>query len=315
MHSLPTQAPPVLSVLCIGFSADQRQALQAQGCSVTHATEAPFTGALAGGQASPSHDAVLWWAAGVSELAQLRDKPDLPAWALESAWVVCTPAQDEPLETALLHRGVEAIVPLQEAVALTRTLRHAVQRKRLERAARTAYATDLATGLPHQAQLVEHMTQLLALREREPAPMVLLVLRIDGFAQAAAQLGAEAGNVLRRKVAVRLRSGLRASDVVASIGPDEFGVLLGRLEARGDGERVASKLVRSLQQPILVAGQPCMVAAAVGMALYPEHGKDAATLLQRATAQAGSVASMGREGFATLANRAAGAASANDDAS
>ncbi len=313
MPSLPTQAPPVLSVLCIGLGADQCQALEAAGCSVTQANEAPFTGALAGGQASPSHDAVLCWAPTVQALAQLRDKPDLPAWALESAWVVCTEALDEPLETALLHRGVEAIAPLQEAAALARTLRHAVQRKRLERAARTAYATDLATGLPHQAQLVEHMTQLLALREREPAPMVLLVLRIDGFAQAAAKLGAEAGNVLRRKVAVRLRSGLRASDVVASIGPDEFGVLLGRLEARGDGERVAGKLVRSLQQPILVAGQPCMVAAAVGMALYPEHGKDAATLLQRATAQANSVATIGNEGFATLANRAGAAGAANDE--
>jgi diguanylate cyclase (GGDEF)-like protein len=315
MASLPANPPSTLSVLCVGFDAGMCRALQAQGCEVTPATEAPFTGPQAGGQASPSHDAVLWWAPTTDNLAALREMADLPARALESAWVVCTPVADEPLETALLYRGVEAIVPAQDASALARTLRHAVQRKRLERAARTAYATDLATGLPHQAQLVEHMTQLLALREREPAPMVLLVLRIDGFAQAAAQLGAEAGNVLRRKVAVRLRSGLRASDVVASMGPDAFGVLLGRLEARGDGERVASKLVRSLQQPILVAGQPCMVAAAVGLALYPEHGKDAATLLHRATAQAGSVATLGQEGFASLAHRAGTAGAANDDAS
>ena len=41
-------------------------------------------------------------------------------------------------------------------------MRHAVLRKRVERSAHTAYATDLATGLPHQAQLIEHLTQLLA---------------------------------------------------------------------------------------------------------------------------------------------------------
>ena len=174
-----------------------------------------------------------------------------------------------------------------------------------------AYATDLATGLPHQAQLLEHMTQLLALREREPAPMVLLVLRVDGFARAAARLGVESGNVLRRKVAVRLRSGLRASDVVASIGPDAFGVLLGRLEAKGDGERVAAKLVKSLQLPILVAGEPCDVAAQVGLAIYPEHGKDAESLMQRASAQAGSVATVGRAGFASQVQRIDSAA-AND---
>jgi diguanylate cyclase (GGDEF)-like protein len=184
--------------------------------------------------------------------------------------------------------------------------------KRHERAARNAYATDLATGLPHEAQLLEHMTQLLALRERVPAPMVLLVLRIDGYAAVAARLGHESANVLRRKVAVRLRGGLRAGDVVAAIGPDAFGVLLGHLEAAADGERVAGKLVRTLQQPLLVAGQPCAVAAAVGMALYPAHGKDAQTLLRRASAQAASVATLGPEGLAVHTERGA-AGAANDE--
>jgi diguanylate cyclase (GGDEF)-like protein len=213
---------------------------------------------------------------------------------------------------ALLQRGVEAVIPPGGVAQLSHSLRQAVVRKGLERAARTAYATDLATGLPHQAQLMEHMTQLLALREREPAPMVLLVLQMQGFAQAATRLGVEAGNVLRRKVAVRLRSGLRASDVVAAMGPDAFGVLLGRLEAKADGERVAAKLLRSLQQPFSVAGQPCQVSASVGLALYPEHGKDAEALIQRASAQAGSVASLGKEGFGSAVQRIGGAA-ANDE--
>jgi predicted signal transduction protein with EAL and GGDEF domain len=72
--------------------------------------------------------------------------------------------------------------------------------------------------------------------------------------------------------------------------------------------------VRSLQQPLVVAGQPCTVTAAVGMALYPAHGKDAESLLRRATAQAASLATMGREGYAGHAERGAGGA-ANDDAS
>ena len=63
----------------------------------------------------------------------------------------------------------------REAAEAVRRARK-VERKRLEVAARKAYATDLATGLPNHAQLMEHMTHLLALREREPAPMVLLVL-------------------------------------------------------------------------------------------------------------------------------------------
>lgn len=257
-------------------------------------------------------DATLLLAPNLAALRALPECPGLAQAAFDRAVVLCCDAEDAEAEASLLRLGLEAIVPAQ-AAALPRVLRHAIERKRLERAARTAYATDLATGLPHQAQLVEHMTQLLALREREPAPMVLLVLRVQGFEQAAQKLGVEAGNVLRRKVAVRLRGGLRASDVVAAIGPDSFGVLLGRLEAKGDGERVAAKLVKTLQQPILVAGQPCAVGAAVGLAIYPEHGKDADSLLKRASAQAGSVATLGSQGYAASAVRP-GAAAANDDA-
>ena len=296
-----------LSVLCVGPMPDgQLAGLQAAGLRCE-------AGADVG--AARTHDAVLMQAATRQALHELLGLAGLAQVAFDRALVIAALETDAQAEAALLHQGVEAIVPPHPVAELARALVHAVERKRLERAARTAYATDLATGLPHQAQLVEHMTQLLALREREPAPMVLLVLRMEGFAHTAARLGEEAGNVLRRKVAVRLRSGLRASDVVAAIGPDAFGVLLGRLEAKSDGERVAAKLVRSLQQPILVAGQPCAVGAAVGLAQYPEHGKDAQSLLQRASAQAGSVATVGGGALASASVHRIGGAAANEDAS
>jgi diguanylate cyclase (GGDEF)-like protein len=275
------------------------------------ATSWPVTQAETAANAA-QFDAVLLSAATRQALADLRQHPGLAQAAFDSAVVVLAGEADEEIEADLLRLGVEAIVPPGDAAAVLRAIRHAVERKRLERATRTAYATDLATGLPHQAQLLEHMTQLLALREREPAPMVLIVLRVEGYAGAAARLGSEAANILRRKVAVRLRSALRASDVVAAIGPDAFGVLLGHVESPGDGERVAAKLVRSLQQPFMVAGQANAVAAAVGLAHTPEHGKDAESLLQRASAQAGSLATLGRGGFAARTERGPGSA-ANDD--
>ena len=293
---------PALTVLAVASDEPLAALLAEAGLRVTRAPDA---------SRAREHDAVLACAPDPEALQALAGESDLTQAAFDSAVVVLAGQADAQAETALLRRGVEAIVEPGDLAALVRTIAHAVERKRVERAARTAYATDLATGLPHQAQLLEHMTQLLALREREPAPMVLLVLRVDGFARAAARLGVESGNVLRRKVAVRLRSGLRASDVVASIGPDAFGVLLGRLEAKGDGERVAAKLVKSLQLPILVAGEPCDVAAQVGLAIYPEHGKDAESLMQRASAQAGSVATVGRAGFASRVQRIDSAA-AND---
>ena len=301
-------APPLspLSALLLGPSAPGvASALQAAGFEVTQAEV---------GAGTHGHDVVLLWAQSRAALQAVVQRKDIPQLAFDSAVLVLAQAADTDtdIEATLLGLGIEALLPADEP-ALPRAVRQAALRKRHERQARHAYATDLATGLPHQAQLLEHMTQLLALRERVPAPMVLLVLRIEGYAAAAARLGAESANVLRRKVAVRLRTGLRAGDVVAAVSPDAFGVLLGHLEAETDGERVAAKLLRTLQQPLVVAGQPCPVQASVGMAIYPAHGKDAQSLLQRAIAQAGSVGTLGREGFATRTERGPGAAAANDD--
>jgi diguanylate cyclase (GGDEF)-like protein len=191
-------------------------------------------------------------------------------------------------------------------------LRLAVERKRLERAARKDYATDLSTGLPNHAQLLEHMTHLLALREREPAPMALLVLRIEGLSTTERALGSEAAQVLRRKLAVRLRAGLRASDVAASIGNDAFAVLLAWIDAPDDALRVAGKLALALQQPLRVAGQDQAVAVAVGVGQYPEHGRQTDELLRRAIGQATGSAPMGRAGFANRIERG-GSSAANDE--
>jgi diguanylate cyclase (GGDEF)-like protein len=295
-----------LRLLAVGAQA--AAAAKAAGLAATQATDT---------RDAAAHDAVLYVAHDRAALQALGADPELPRIAQDLAVVVVAPEHDPAYaayEAALLKAGVQAMVPTGDATALARTLRQAVVLKQRERSLRVAYATDLATGLPHESQLLEHMAQLLALREREPAPMALVVLQIEGIAAAGARLGDEAANVLRRKVAVRLRGGLRASDVVASIGPDQFAVLLGHLEAAGDSERVAAKLVRALQQPFVVAGQPCTLGAALGLALSPQHGNDAKRLLRRARAQASGTGTLGdsEEGFtqpAPLDDRPA----ANDD--
>jgi diguanylate cyclase (GGDEF)-like protein len=276
--------------------------------------------ALEAGPASRSreHDVLLFAAPGLKALHDLAARPGLAELAYDQAVVAATAESDEEAEAELLRLGVEAIAPLphDDAAALARALRHAYQRKQIERAARTAYATDLATGLPHQAQLLEHMNHLLALRERERAPLVLIALSIDGVAQAAQRLGGEAANVLRRKVAVRLRGGLRASDVVASLGVDLFAVMLGRVDMVGDAEGVAVKLLRALRQPFAVAGTPCHLEASYGLASFPEHGRDAKVLLQRAVAQAGTLGTVGEQGVVHADRRVVplhGGAAANDE--
>jgi diguanylate cyclase (GGDEF)-like protein len=259
-------------------------------------------------------DALLIDAASIAAGSNLARWNGLASAVLDMAVLVVTPEPAAGEVTQLLQQGVQDVVPTREALAprLALAVRQAVQRKRVGVSARRAYTTDLSTGLPNHGQLIEHLTHLLALREREPASMALLVVRIDGLASAESRVGVEAANVLRRKLAVRLRSGLRASDVVAVLGTDSFAVLLAWIDDEADGVRVAAKLMQTLQRPLNVAGQDLTVAANTGVACYPAEGRDADTLLRIAAAKAAAQPSASRTGFANRIERG-DAPAANDE--
>lgn len=259
----------------------------------------------------------------VLHLPQADASVQVAAWSglsrvvLDAALVLVAPEPDAVDAQRLVQLGLQDVLPLHEAQAgaLARCVRLAVERKRLERAARKAYATDLSTGLPNHAQLMEHMTHLLALREREPAAMAVLAVRLEGLGSAEQRFGTEAANVLRRKAAVRLRSGLRASDVVASLGGDSFAVLLAWIDDQAAADGVAAKLGASLRRPFSIAGHELKLGVAVGVGQYPAHGKEADALLRRALSQAAGPATLGADGQGLHTPRHGAAANdaANDE--
>ena len=229
-------------------------------------------------------------------LPQRTSLSTLPAHAAATALVVVAEDDDAAPLLGWLRQGAADVLGPHDlrSPGFGARLRVAVERRRIEREARQAYATDLATGLPHRQQLVEHMSHLIALRERQPAPMAILVLRIEGLETAAARFGHEAANVLRRKLAVRLRAGVRASDVVASLGEEGYAVLLAALLAPGDAAHVGAKLLTQLRKPFQVAGQDVSVSAALGIALHLRDGAQPEALLTRASALAAAAPAEGR---------------------
>jgi diguanylate cyclase (GGDEF)-like protein len=246
-------------------------------------------------------DAVLL-CVGSKEAGYLPLWPGLSQALLEAAVVVCRAGTgDVALTLGLLRAGVQDVLDAESALpgaAVARSLRLAVERQRLERASRIAHATDLRTGLPNRQQLIDHMSQLLALRAREPAPMALLVLRIEGFATTEAALGREAANVLRRKVAVRLRAAVRASDVVAALAADTFALLLASTEEPVDADLVARKLLAALHAPFTLSGERVTVSASLGISRFPADAADAGVMMRQAVAAAAAAPAEGRGGFA-----------------
>ncbi|HEU4458125.1 MAG TPA: GGDEF domain-containing protein [Methylibium sp.] len=259
-------------------------------------------------------DAVLLSGSVADEACDLLDWPGLSQACAAAAVVVAVQAPKPDLAFALLDRGVHDVVDADRPEALVRAVTLAVRRRQVEHVTRAAYATDLATGLPNQMQLLEHMSHMIALREREPAPMALLVIRVEGLGTAEAQLGPAVSAALRRKLAVRLRAVLRASDVVAAVGSDAFAALLAWIDSPQAAERVGVKAQRALQRPLRVAERELGVTASVGVAHCPAKGGHAATLLRDAFAQAAARAASGRAAGASRYGDLGGVPlAANDD--
>lgn len=211
---------------------------------------------------------------------------EVEAIAARAALIAIVIEPDAEHALGWLRRGADDVLAPEELTGAAgwRRLRFAIERRRRLEGRQPAYATDPATGLPHRQQLVEHLSHLLALREREPAPMAVLALRIEPVGDGDGET--DGNELMRRKIAVRLRAAVRASDIVASVEDDAFVVLLGAVLSPADAARVADKLAAGLVAPFKIGSGERSVGVAVGIAHYPHDGNQADKLLRRALALA-----------------------------
>ena len=154
------------------------------------------------------------------------------------------------------------------------------EHKRTEGRLRYRATHDTLTGLPNRALLLDRLTQSMRTADRDGHRLGVLFLDLDSFKQVNDDLGHEAGNQLLRQLGVRLCQRVRASDTVARYGGDEFVLLQPGLNLVGDTERGVRLLGEVLRDPFTIAGRRLHIAASVGVALYPDDGKDAEALLR-----------------------------------
>jgi diguanylate cyclase (GGDEF)-like protein len=100
-----------------------------------------------------------------------------------------------------------------------------------------------------------------------------------------------------RSVAVRLGDSLREGDTVARSGGDEFTVLLPDAGGQMDVSRVAKKILKELRQPFQIDGREVSVTASIGISIFPEDGKDVATLVKNADMAMYRAKDLGRDNF------------------
>ena len=160
-------------------------------------------------------------------------------------------------------------------------LRDASVRLRAEADVREQALHDPLTHLPNRALLLDRLTSAIAVAQRQDAPLSLLLLDLNGFKAVNDTRGHHAGDMVLVEIAARLGGTLRESDTAARLGGDEFVLLLPATPLVGAIE-TSRALVDFIVAPIVIDGKPVSVGASIGIAVFPNHGRDADTLLAAA---------------------------------
>lgn len=140
---------------------------------------------------------------------------------------------------------------------------------------------DALTGLPNRNLLFDRVKQYINNIHREHGAMALIMLDLDRFKEINDTLGHQIGDRILEQVSLRLTDTLRDTDTVARLGGDEFSMAI-PLKKPEHAELAAKKILASLEKPFIVEGYQLFVSGSIGISLYPEHGDNVETLLQRA---------------------------------
>jgi diguanylate cyclase (GGDEF)-like protein/PAS domain S-box-containing protein len=180
--------------------------------------------------------------------------------------------------------------------------RDITERKYAEQRARYLAQHDPLTDLPNRALLEDHLRQALAQARRDQRRIAVLLLDLDGFKRINDTLGHLVGDQLLRAVGERLRNSLRASDVVARFGGDEFAVVQTAINDPRAAAVLTRKLLDALAQPFELGGEPMILGASAGIALFPEHGERPEALIEAADLALYSAKEEGRGTFRLFAH-------------
>jgi diguanylate cyclase (GGDEF)-like protein len=156
------------------------------------------------------------------------------------------------------------------------------ERKDIEEHMQHMAQYDALTHLPNRALFNDRLHQAIAAAQRNKARLALMFIDLDKFKPVNDTYGHGVGDLLLKEVALRIQDCLRESDTAARIGGDEFVILLPAIETQQDASKVGEKILHALNQPFALAGHTLNISGSIGVAVYPEHGKDEKLLVKSA---------------------------------
>ena len=161
-----------------------------------------------------------------------------------------------------------------------------------------AIHVDPLTRLPSRRALVEHLGHALALARHKASLAALVLIDIDNFSTLNDSLGHEPGDEVLVQVAQRVQECLKPADLLARMGGDEFAVVMEDVDPIAlDVEHLAERIHAALARAIAIEGRKLYLTASMGIALFPQDGQDAQSLIRNADTALYRVKEAGRNGW------------------
>ncbi len=198
--------------------------------------------------------------------------------------ILLTGSVSRELDLQAMRRGAFGYLVKDEIgpSLLERSLRYAVERKRLQDHLVMAALYDDLTGLPSRRLFMNLFDQAIARSRRSKAPFCLAFIDLNGFKPINDTHGHDAGDSMLRTIGERLSHGVRRSDSVGRVGGDEFVCLLENFDQRDSAMKVVAKLADDIAEPVSYSGKDLRVTASIGVVFFPEDGDNAASLMAAA---------------------------------
>lgn len=156
---------------------------------------------------------------------------------------------------------------------------------------------DLLTGLPNRILFNERLLISLANARSNREKLAVMFLDLDRFKKINDTLGHEVGDRLLKAVALRLTDCIRDTDILARWGGDEFTLLLPKISSAECSAETAQRILDALKPPFLLGNDYLHITSSIGIALYPDDGEDAETLIKNADAALYSAKAKGRNNY------------------
>ncbi len=223
-------------------------------------------------------DAVMPGIDGFTTCQQIKEKghTDIPVMMITGL------DDDASVERAYEVGAIDFITkPIKWAV-LKHRVKSVVAKVVAERKVELLAYRDSLTDLPNRLLFADRLEQAIIRAVRTRKSMALMLIDIDDFKLVNDTFGHEAGDKLIQAIGKLIYRSLRRADTIARLGGDEFAVIVEGIESADDAVSIADNLTTVLEHNVRLDDQETYTSASIGIAVFPEDGKDGRQLLKNA---------------------------------